>query len=254
MSKKIRNELKINPFTYTTAVSIEMSNICNYSNCHERCPLFHVKEKKILSLIAIEKILIELGKYDFSGIIYPFNYSEPLIDPRFYVVLDLIKKHVPKAYVSFYTNGFFFDETILEELIDRGVKRIDISYYDKNEEARLRPILNRARERKEDRIILRGYRRYPCNVYMNDKVDWYDNEPINLNLKCSAPINYIVINADGNVTLCCHDWKSMHTFGSIHVKSLFKIVNSEKMIETFLKLLEGKRSEVFLCSKCTKHR
>jgi MoaA/NifB/PqqE/SkfB family radical SAM enzyme len=253
--KRIRSNLKVNPFVYTRAISIEPSNICNYSNIHQKCPLSKMKEKKIMPLRDIEKILIELSKYNYSGIIHPFNYSEPLIDPRFYTILDLIKKYIPKAFVSIYTNGFFLDEMVLDELAEHGMNRVAISLYDKKEDKRLLGLLRRIRANGGHSIELRAYRRYPLSVCMNNKIEWYDDEPINSKMPCSAPLSYLYINTYGDVVLCCHDWKSMHTFGSIYDSSLYDIINSDKVIDTYIALQHGERHKLHLCARCPdKHR
>jgi len=249
----IRENLKKNPLYYTHSISIELSNICNYSHLHKLCPAHYRKEKKVMSLELIEKILIELRDLGFDRTIYPFGYSEPLIDPRFFLVLDMIKKYIPKADIKLYTNGFFLDKTMIRELENYDIKKMTVSYYMPEEEERISKILKEVREEGIANRI-RGARRYPCEKTMNNKVEWYDRKPINSKIPCNAPLGYLGINVDGNVTLCCHDWKYFNTFGSVKKQTLREIITSDKVISTFNSLRKGERYKFFLCSRCTKYR
>jgi MoaA/NifB/PqqE/SkfB family radical SAM enzyme len=250
--ENVKKNLDINPFVYTEGILLETTNRCNYANCHHRCPIHSMKERKILPLKIIEKILKELGEHNYGGRIYPFCYSEPLIDPRFFKIMEMINKYVPKAKVWFYTNGFMVDENMLMDIADNceSVKRVIFSIYNYEDERYFHKMIKRLRNKVP--FELRAYGRYPMNKKMNDKVEWYDNEPINIKRSCPAPYKYIYINSSGDITICCHDWKAMHTFGSILNKSLVDIIKSKEMIDTYVNLSNKKREQYFLCSRCHK--
>ncbi len=250
--KTIKENLEENPFCYTNGILLEMSNICNYSNLHTRCPLHFMKEKKTMPLFRIENILRELGKLKYKGIIYPFSYSEPISDPRLYLVLDLIRREVPDAKVWTYTNGFNVTDTIVEELSDRGVRRLVFSAYTQEENVRIHKMILRTRDKLP--IVLRAYARYPMSEKMNDKIFWYDREPFNLTRSCHAPLKYININCDGKVILCCHDWKGKQVLGDLSKSSLKEIITSDKTIQMYVDLMQGKREKYFLCARCDKWR
>ena len=132
MIKKYLDRLRKNPFYYTAGINIETTNYCNYAPFHKKCAANLCKERHVLSLEKIEKILVEVGHYDFGGMIYPFLYSEPLTDPRMFKIFEMIKKYVPKAKIQLYTNGAMLDETLMFEL-DRFVDRLNISVYSPEE-------------------------------------------------------------------------------------------------------------------------
>lgn len=248
----VKEKLKKNPLHFTNNVLLETTNRCNYASIHPRCPLHKITDRRILPLKIIEKILIELGKYNFSGTFYPFNYSEPLIDPRFYNILSLAKKYIPNAKIWIYSNGFMVDKNLLEELDERGLDRINFSAYTEVDNIYLHNLIKSNRDKLK--MELRAYKRYPMNERMNNKVDWYDNEKINLKIPCPSPLRFITINSVGEVVLCCHDWKSKEVFGSLVDNTLYKIVNSDKSINTFVELSNGEREKYELCSRCNKHR
>lgn len=248
----IRKNLKINPLAYTRNILIETTNRCNYAVYHTRCPLHYIKEKNILSLKIIQKVLTELGMYKFSGIIYPFNYSEPLIDPRFFKIVEMIKALLPAAKIRIYTNGFMVDDTMLEELEILGLDRISFSVYTPEEGKYIRKMILRNRDKMKTE--LRAYQRWPMNTMMNDKVDWYTNKPLNLTLSCPSPLRFLTINALGQLQICCHDWQKKHVFGDLHNETLAEIVNKKVVAETYYNLINGQRYKYVLCSRCWKRR
>lgn len=250
--ESIKKKLEINPLYFTNNVMIETTNICNYSNLHSRCPVGLFKEKEVLPLDIIEKILKELGKYNFKGIIYPHNYSEPLIDPRMFKILEMVKKYIPLAEIRLYSNGFMVNEQMIRELDEYGLNRLNISVYDPIEGERIHKLIKKVRS--ELSIVLRGFRRWPLNEGMNDKIEWFKRIPINLNKGCKAPFRFIQISANGDVVMCCHDYNRLHIFGNVKNQSLEEIIKSDKMVEAYYDLIHGKRGKYELCSHCYKRR
>jgi radical SAM protein with 4Fe4S-binding SPASM domain len=252
MNPKIKSNLEKNPLFYTRAILLEISNLCNYSAIHPKCPISTFKEKVILPLNTIEKVLKELGELGFKGTIYPFNYSEPLIDPRLFKVLEMTKELVPLASPWLYTNGFMLNDEMVRELDEYGVKRLCVSIYTPEESKRIRGIIKRMRG--EVRMELRAYRRYPMNIRMNDKMDWPDREPLNLKIPCPSPLRYLTIDSSGNLIICCHDFLKKHIFGNVKDETLAQVIRKEETIKAFEELSAGKREGWFLCARCTKHR
>jgi len=249
----IKAKLQKDPFTLTKSIVLEMSNICNYSNLHPQCPVSQMKEKRILSINVIEKLLIELKELNYNKVIWPFCYSEPLIDPRFFKVADMIKKYLPKARIAVYSNGFFMDKNLLKELDELGLLKIVFSVYTPQDYERLSK-LNEWKQNNNLKIIIGLARRYPMKKRMNDKMCWYDREPVVYDKICKGPLRYLTINSNGDVVICCHDFKAMHKFGNIQTQNLKDILQSDKVVETYVSLINKERSKIFLCARCTKHR
>jgi len=251
--KTIKDKLAIDPFNYTRAIILEMSNLCNYSNLHPQCPVSQMKEKRILPIKVIEKFLIELKELNYNKVIYPFCYSEPLIDPRFFKVVDMIKEDIPDASISLYSNGFFMNKVLLQELEDSGIAKIIFSVYTPADNIRLTE-LNEWAKKNNLKTRVRLARRYPMDKKMNDKMCWYDRGPVFYDKVCKAPLSYITINSNGDVVICCHDFKAMHVFGNIGTESIKDIIQSDRMIDAYVSLINKERSKFFLCARCTKHR
>lgn len=251
--EKIKARLKNNPTFYTSSLILEISNICNYASVHPVCPAHYFKEKKTMSLGLIEKILKDLKDLNWDKLIWPFCYSEPLIDPRFFTIASMVGQYLPKTRIGIYTNGFFMDINLLRDLVKFNLGKIIFSAYTPEEQKRFRALIADAKKEKLP-LQFRITRRYPMTVRMSDKINWYDRKPVHYHKACKAPFRFLNINVDGNLIICCHDWKAYHQFGSLKTQSLRDILLSDKMLDTFVALKKNERDKYFLCARCTKRR
>ena len=251
--KTIKAWLLKDPFHYTKSIVLEMSNLCNYALLHPQCPVSQMKEKRVLPFETMEKLFDELKELNYKKIIWPFCYSEPLIDPRFFKVAEMIKDKLPDSRIALYSNGFFMNEVILKELENLNIPKIVFSIYTPADYERLLALDKWSKENKL-KIRLRLARRYPMKKRMNDKMCWYDREPVVYDKICKGPLRYLTINSNGDVVICCHDFKAMHKFGNIQTQNLKDILQSDKVVETYVSLINKERSKFFLCSRCTKYR
>ena len=243
--KYINKTIDENILKYTNRVSIELSNICNYSQYHLKCPLNKASDKKeILPLEIIEKILTEISFYNFSGTISYHTYNEPLIDPRLFYIIAMAKNKCPKAKIYILSNGFYFNQTLANELVKIGVDRIDITAYSVKEFERLKKI-------EIDK---------PYSIFLSAKVDDLDDrleiyekykEIENISKPCYNVLNDIIITNDAKIDLCCLDWKREHCFGDLKKQSIKQIIKETEIYNIFLNLASGKRENI-ICKNCLK--
>lgn len=230
------NPLKNNPFYYTERISFELSNLCNYSNIHMKCPLHREEQTKILPLRIIKETIDTLSNYQFAGRVAFHNYNEPLIDPRLFTLVEYTHKKCPDAYIYICTNGFYLDQTIAEELEAFGVSKIHVSIYSKKDLRRLQ------------RINLS----IPCELEvmkLDDTLNIYSAPGANSKLKCFAPLNEIIITKDARISLCCFDWANIYTFGSLKEKPINKILCDGLMYDVYSRLSNGERF-LNICKNC----
>jgi len=252
MIKNFKRALKKNIFYKTKVVNLGISDICNYTSIHPQCPTSKMK-KNIMPLAFIEKIAKKLGESGYDRLLSPYGYSEPLIDPRFYVILDILRKNVPNARLGFISNGFFLYETIMDDVIERGVSHIQTTAYFADEYDRLNKLKIKIKK-KYPSVLFRVIKGFPLRKRMCDKYSIYGGEPNNSKLGCRAPYRYVHISSYGDVILCCNDWKGMVSFGNLKDKTLEEIFLSNKMMKMGLNLLMGNREKYFLCSRCYRNK
>lgn len=223
-------------FMRVKRISFELSNMCVYSYLHKRCPTAWEKEKIILPSSVVNGVIDELSKIDFSGIIAFHIDNEPLIDPRLFKFIDYAVTKCPNAKIHILTNGFYLNQTMIDELCEMKVWLLMVSAYSIDEYRRL--------------CSLKA--KMPYRVFysvLDSRKFMYDRKPLNLNKRCFALVNDLSVTCTGDITPCSLDWKHMHSFGNLYNESLEEILNKEATIKVYLGLAKGKR-ELHLCQRC----
>lgn len=67
---------------------------------------------------------------------------------------------------------------------------------------------------------------------------------------CPFPFYNLIINPDGQVTLCCADWKRKFVVGDLKEQSFYDIWNSDKLRNFWIDMLKGKKNKYEMCQKC----
>jgi len=231
-------------FKQTHYVAIELSNLCNYSAMHKKCPAHNVTEKKILSANATMKALDCLGTFEYDKSIAFYLYSDSLNDPRIYNFLSYAKTRCPKACNIVGTNGWYLNLEIAIELYHSGADYICVTAYTEKEYLRFQKIRD-------------GLKTYPgkpiaFGIRRVESLDERLNMEGNVNGKCFAPLTEIIIKADGRVVLCCLDMECKEVFGNVNKDSLSDILNKNysRLEQLRNELSEGKRT-LELCKECS---
>jgi radical SAM protein with 4Fe4S-binding SPASM domain len=68
---------------------------------------------------------------------------------------------------------------------------------------------------------------------------------------CPFPFYTLVINANGDATVCCVDWNKKTLIGNVVDSSIEAIWSSRKMLEFRRMHVEGRRHENESCRNCT---
>jgi MoaA/NifB/PqqE/SkfB family radical SAM enzyme len=235
---KIKEDLRNNIFAYTTRVSIELSNLCNYANIHKKCPLNLENEHIILSKKIVEKIIDSMASYDFKGTIAFHTYNEPMMDPRLFSFIHYAKQKCPECEVMIMTNGYYLNQIMADELVEVGTGSLYVTTYTPKDRQRLEKI------QIDIPYIIQEF-------YLDDRLKLYDEElPANLNkTQCYSPLNEIIITRNGQVSLCCLDWKRKHCFGNLYNESLEDVILYSDMASAYHALSNGNR--IFkICKLC----
>lgn len=217
-------------------VFFELSNMCVYAHLHPKCPVNLQRTKKVLSSKIVKKVVDELGKHNYKGFFAFHRYNEPLIDPRLFEFISYVKDRCPKAMVRILTNGFYLNQTIIDELCDLRIETLEVSAYFPEEYKRL----------------IKLDVKFPYMVFcpiLDTRISLYNKRKINLLKPCYAQVNDITINCEGKLSLCCLDWKNKYILGNLGKDSLEKIISSRKFLSVYKNLVEGKRT-LDICSKC----
>jgi len=235
----------MNYFDYINSIRFELSRKCPNSTLHKDiCPNYLGKSDEILSSEIVFKVVNELRQSDNKHAEIGFhNYNEPTIDPRLVWFVTMIRLGIENP-IAIWSNGYYLDYEIIMDLISQGANRFNITAY--NEED-----YNKFSELKK-KIP------FPADIMFNvvkanfdARLGVYEQEIINLNKPCFAPLCQLLINYKGEVSLCSYDWKYTVIFGNLYKENLADIF--PRMKEAFDNLKTGKRI-YDICQRCKRSK
>lgn len=226
-------------FENIVEIAIMLSNLCNYASIHTRCPASLVKHKEIISAKNVYCVLDELSSIDFCGTICFHVYNEPLIDPRLCVFMKYAKERIPRCKIRLYSNGYYLNQTLLDDLVSFGMDALCVTGYGKKEYLRLISL-----NVEIPYMVLFGN--------LDERIDYYiDAKEAKLaGVPCRTFITQTTIYPNGDVGLCCLDYKHKYELGNINNSSLRECLNNDRTISVQNRLLKGDRSEFNLCMNC----
>jgi MoaA/NifB/PqqE/SkfB family radical SAM enzyme len=111
---------------YPETIVIDTSYLCNLQckMCHQNSDDFKMPDKPHIELDLVKRLL-PLCKD--SGSVYLLGYGEPLMHPKIYEIVNLIKDYCPDTKVSFTSNGVLMNDRNINKLIDGRLDLISIS-------------------------------------------------------------------------------------------------------------------------------
>ena len=231
-------------FQHTESVCLELSNLCNYANFHKKCPVnLMQKDHIILPIKLVHDVLYTLNKHRYSGSISFHTYNEPLMDPRLFEFIRLARAIVPDSNILIWTNGYYINENFVNELVDAGMTTLYTTAYNEEEKQRLEAI--------QVPIPYKVWFIPPC--HQDDILTRYEDLPTGCTESCHAPLRQIIVSAKGEITLCCHEWKRQHTFGSLEDLPFEDIMKNPDLQIVYNELIQGIRTLDY-CKRCPTSR
>lgn len=198
-----------------------------------------------------EKILYDLKKMNYTGMIGPFVNNEPLLDKRMPTFIRMIRDIVPSAKSYLFTNGDLLDMPLLSELFTSGLNHIIISVHTMERISDFREMADRF---GNERVVI-------YDVFNLDKTKSFHNRggsiksPIVGQIKieggCFLPFHQIVINPDGDVFLCCCDFYYDVIIDNVRNKDLREIIYHNDKLNMIRKHLRKTRKGLKLCKDCS---
>ena len=83
---------------------------------------------------------------------------------------------------------------------------------------------------------------HETGVYAKNKVPPYDI--------CSYPLTHMIVHSNGDIGLCCYDWKHLTSYANVDSYSVCEAWNSEMLKEIRRLHLAQRRSELPFCQNC----
>lgn len=229
-------------------LEISPTDLCNRtcSFCPRHDPDIYPNQNLNMSVETARVLSEQLKANSFAGYICIAGYGEPLLNPRINEVISELNYH----YLELITNGdpILKGKFTIPELMEAGISRILLSDYDNNPELK---------------TLAETYKNVRVRHYIDDGKDHFDDysfsnragalwsidEPIQR--ACYIPSYKAMVEWNGDVLLCSHDWSKKTVFGNVHEKDISEIWMSEPFANMRRELFKGNRHKFDACSKCT---
>jgi MoaA/NifB/PqqE/SkfB family radical SAM enzyme len=257
-------------------VQVQTISWCNRSCSF--CPSQKYERKlELMSFETYQRVLNELALIGFSGRFSPYLQGEPLLDNRMPELVAMARHTLPQAKILIQTNG---DALTVEKglaLFEAGLHKLIINCYDDNGDqvSRMQNLVREIVEKQPNiryiksgfmpnfnrMIVSEHHTQISREIAIDDKTWWEEDTAENwagnipgslqkpLRKSCRRPFNQLYVHYNGNVVLCCCDWKGEVIFGNLMRDSLMEVY-SGPVAAKYQENLARKNRKMKLCEVC----
>ena len=253
-------------------VAVEINAHCN-RKC-SFCPTNSVVKfpKEFIEPSLFRKIIRELADWNYDHEVSLYGHGEALLHPSVVEYHSLVRNWLPRCRMSLSTNGDRLTEQTLKDLFKSGLNTLLVNAYDgftfdhenmsKCAEANgievrwisTHPWAFPMQHSDRPLLIL-----YNASEYSGDFPGISDragNVPtikpkksLPLAQSCERPFTHVHIKWNGDLILCCNDWRSTTVGGNLKTVSLYEAYNSP-ILEAVRTGLDSHNRLGSLCERC----
>ena len=211
-------------------IAFELSNRCNYSAMHPKCPNKAGAELVYLDANIVTRAVDYIASVGWDMSIFFNIYNEPLLDPRLFWFMQYVQDH-SNCRICIFTNGWNLTPALHSEIV-KFRAGVTISVYSDAEEKRLSCAgMNTSR------------------IELDSRMDIYNNAPVHSG-KCFFPSTYPMITHQGILTLCCLDTNYNYPIADLNKVSFQEAIESEYRMLICDELSSGVRT-LDACKRCS---
>lgn len=180
----------------------------------------------------------DLCSIDYKGLVIFSDFGEPLLHPQIDNIVKLFSK---KFRVDVVTNGDYLELELAKKFVSYGINKIMVSVYEQDYEKKIQDIIDVV----GDKVAIR--RRYLGwgDTLTNRAGTMGDG---NKDTPCFYMSYFMMIDWNGDVLTCPHDWNRKMKFGNVAFQHLFDVWKSAPMVRFRTDLLKGR--SFYPCIKC----
>ncbi|MEF2145481.1 MAG: radical SAM/SPASM domain-containing protein [Desulfovibrionaceae bacterium] len=257
---------------------------CGYTEVHKSLPQGQMEDDLFY------KIVDECSRH-WIGRISPYLMNEPLLDQRMPDFISYInRKRKPVTKVKINTNGALLTESMSERLVDSGLRHLWVSVQGYSEES-YRTSMNLSlsrvlenidrfldiRDRKGKKLPkisittlhtslveneLDYARKYWADRDVTFKIHKLDNRSgkdlsdlgvtkPRLRRNCDLFLKQAYVLYNGDMILCCHDWRRSVVLGNVAEQGIAAVWNSERFVRIIREYFAGEYRNCEICRTCT---
>jgi radical SAM protein with 4Fe4S-binding SPASM domain len=245
-------------------IEFNVTELCNRTCpfCPRVDPEVYPNRNEFMPLDLYEKIMKDLAQLDFSGTILFSAFSEPLLHKELDQLVLLSKRYCPDARVEAVTNGDFVTVEKLHWLFDAGLDALLISMYDGQEQESYFRGLAQEAGLRDDQVILRVRYLPPEDHFglsLSNRAGMIVIKelgvvalPQPLKQQCFYPHYQLMVDYEGSVLLCPHDWGKRLKAGNLRDQSVKEVWVSKVLTFARKRLAQADRN-FSPCNVCDVH-
>lgn len=179
-----------------------------------------------MSIGLIKKIVKDLSDIKFKGTIIFSGYGEPLTSPN---ILLAVKELSTVSRIEIVTNGDLLTQKMISNLYKSGTSFISVSLYDGFKQKNKFEKIFKTLKISENRYILRDRKYTPDEDFgkmLTNRaglIHLKNQKPVLKTAQCFYPHYAMVIDWNGDVLLCTHDWNKKIKCGNIAFSTIHDI-------------------------------
>lgn len=250
---------------------------CPYSKIRRGEKQVKLSKNKFVALIS------EISKYDVKRLTL-FNNNEPLLDDRIYHFIEYAHDKLPNIEITLSTNGRLVTLDVLNKLYNSGLTTFYISIPTVDEEAykqimgvkpdklfhilssidnenlinMIRIAIPQTKFTDFEKMKKLLYQYKLCMWPIEYKENWnIDDEIMKVTSleeyigPCDRPLDQAVISANGNVIICCRDWREQNVLGNVYEDSLYDIWHNPTSKRIQHLIAKQQYDDIECCKDCT---
>ena len=247
---KFRYLMKYRTTDFFHHIDIEISSACN-RRC-KYCPNYKydrglIKNQKLMPEKTFKKIIDELAEINYSGMVTPSVFNEPLLDKRVIKLLKYTREKLPKSKILIVSNGDYLTPKLYQEFLDIRVSEFLITEHGTSMTKNMKDTFNYIKKNNVRNIIV--YRKFTEDTPLYNRAGMIEHKTIIPEAPCSYPLSPIVVDHKGNVVLCCNDYFAAHVYGNVNKERLVDIWNKPNYKQLRVEI----QKQIFklpICKKC----
>jgi len=228
-------------------VEVNPTELCNRtcSFCPRHDPAIYPNRNLHMSIDTARRLNEQLITNNFNGYICIAGYGEPLLNPNIRSIINELKDQTLELITN--ADPILKGKFTVDELLQMGVDRILISDYDSNEA--LKELERQYPQVRVRRYIDDGEDRYE-EYGFNNRAGTMFSVDAPIARPCYIPSYKAMVDWNGNILLCSHDWSKKYVFGNILEQDVSDIWMSQAFIRHRVELSRGNRHMFESCAKC----
>ena len=256
-----------NRFVYV--INLELSTYCNRKCTY--CPLsIYQRSQKFMPNELFKRIVFQLEKINYKGMIMTNLYNEPLLDNDLSNKIKFIREHLSESWIIFNSNGDFLTKDLWDILTHAGLNQIIVTlhtlpgkeYVDNDKEKDISRFLKKmglvewVKDNRIQKIFSPGKNitldipfsekkrlLIKCDnwsMYGNDRGGVLEKLSVEQRTRpCVNPFREIFIAYDGTIKSCCNIYfNADNVYGNVYDKDMIDIYFSKELCDFRRKLFD----------------